>query len=134
VKSRRSVTLPTIVVDALPTHRAAQARRTLAHEANWTDSDYVLAAPHGQPWRPANRDRTWRAFKRRHAIAIESHGLRHSHASQLLRAGVHPKVVSERLGHSSTSGTMDVYGHIGPGQQEEAAEKVDAGLRAALAE
>ena len=51
----------------------------------------------------------------------------------LLRAGVHPKVVSERLGRSSISMTLDTYSHVMPGMQEEAAEKIDAGLRAALA-
>ncbi len=58
--------------------------------------------------------------------------LRHTHATMLLRAGVHPKVVSERLGHSSISLTLDVYSHVMPGMQQEAAEKIDAGLRAAL--
>jgi len=58
---------------------------------------------------------------------------RHTHATQLLKAGVHPKVVSERLGHASISITLDTYSHVMPGMQEEAAEKIDAGLRAALA-
>jgi integrase len=132
VKSRRTVTLPTIVVDVLRQHRAEQARRTLAHEASWTDSDYVLAAPHGGPWRPANFDKTWRAFRKRQGIVIKFHGLRHSHATQLLKAGVNVKVISERLGHASIAITLDVYGHVMPSMQEEAAEKIDAGLRAAL--
>ena len=58
--------------------------------------------------------------------------LRHTHATQLLKAGVHPKVVSERLGHASIGITLDTYSHVMPGMQEEAAEKIDAGLRAAL--
>ncbi|HEY5247354.1 MAG TPA: tyrosine-type recombinase/integrase, partial [Dermatophilaceae bacterium] len=61
------------------------------------------------------------------------HDLRHTHATMLLRAGVDPKVVSERLGHSSISMTLDTYSHVMPGMQQEAAEKIDAGLRAALA-
>jgi len=59
--------------------------------------------------------------------------LRHTHATQLLKAGVHPKVVSERLGHASIGITLDTYSHVMPGMQEEAAEKIDAGLRKALA-
>jgi integrase len=51
----------------------------------------------------------------------------------LLKAGVHPKVVSERLGHACIGITLDTYSHVMPGMQEEAAEKIDAGLRAALA-
>jgi integrase len=59
--------------------------------------------------------------------------LRHAHATQLLKAGVHPKVVSKRLGHASIGITLDTHSHVMPGMQEEAAEKIDAGLRKALA-
>ena len=59
--------------------------------------------------------------------------LRHTHATQLLKAGVHPKVVSERLGHASIGITLDTYSHVMPGMQDEAAERIDAGLRKALA-
>jgi integrase len=59
--------------------------------------------------------------------------VRHTHATQLLKAGVHPKVVSERLGHASIGITLDTYSHVMPGMQEEPAEKIDAGLRKPLA-
>jgi integrase len=59
--------------------------------------------------------------------------MRHAHATMLLREGVHPKVVSERLGHASIAITLDTYSHVMPGMQEEAAERIDAGMRAALA-
>jgi integrase len=61
------------------------------------------------------------------------HALRHTHATQLLRQGVHPKVVSERLGHATVGITLDVYSHVLPGMQEEAATRTDVALRAALA-
>ena len=54
-------------------------------------------------------------------------------ATQFPAPGVHPKVVSERLGHASISITLDTYSHVMPGMQVEAAEKINAGLRAALA-
>ena len=63
---------------------------------------------------------------------ITFHGLRHSHATQMLTNGTHMKVASERLGHSSIGITMDLYSHVLPGMQEEAAERVDNALRAAL--
>jgi integrase len=69
----------------------------------------------------------------RRRIACRLHDLRHTHATQLLKAGVHPKVVSERLGHASIGITLDTYSHVMPGMQEEAAEKIDAGPRKALA-
>lgn len=66
-------------------------------------------------------------------IECRFHDLRHTHATQLLKAGAHPKVVSERLSHASIGITLDTYSHVMPGMQEEAAEKIDAGLRKALA-
>ena len=53
------------------------------------------------------------------------HDLRHAHATLLLQQGIHPKVVSERLGHAGVAITMDTYSHVLPGLQEEAAEKLD---------
>jgi integrase len=84
-------------------------------------------------WWPSNFDRAWRRFRAKQGLEIRFHDLRHTHATQLLKVGVHPKVVSERLGHASISITLDTYSHVMPGMQEEAAEKIDAGLRAALA-
>ncbi len=59
--------------------------------------------------------------------------LPHTHATTLLRAGVHPKVVSECLGHASIGITPDIYSHVLPSTQEKAAEKIDERLRKALA-
>ena len=63
---------------------------------------------------------------------IRFHDLRHSHATQLLKQGVHPKVVSERLGHSKVGITLDTYSHVLPGMQEDAADKIDVALRVAI--
>jgi integrase len=60
------------------------------------------------------------------------HGLRHSHASHLLLSKVHPKVVQERFGHSSIAVTMDIYSHLLPNIQSEAASTVDDAMRAAI--
>jgi integrase len=75
----------------------------------------------------------WCKFKAKQGLEIRFHDLRHTHATQLLKAGVHPEVVSERLGHASIRITLDTYSHVMPGMQEDAAEKIDAGLRASLA-
>lgn len=53
------------------------------------------------------------------------HDLRHDHASLLLAAGTHPKVVSERLGHASIQITLDLYSHLMPGLQQDAALALD---------
>jgi integrase len=62
---------------------------------------------------------------------LRFHDLRHAHATHLLASGVHPKVASERLGHSKVGITLDLYSHVMPGMQEDAVAKVDAALRAA---
>ena len=70
---------------------------------------------------------------RRHRLPrIRLHDLRHSHATHLLAAGVHPKIAQERLGHSSISITIDRYSHVLPGMQEDAVAKIDAALQVAL--
>jgi integrase len=65
---------------------------------------------------------------------VRLHGLRHSHASHMLAENVHPKIVQERLGHSSTAISMDIYSYVMPNVQAEAAAKVDAVLKAAQKE
>ena len=71
-------------------------------------------------------------FTKRIGIKLRFHDLRHTHASHLLRAGVSAKVVSERLGHSTVGMTLDVYSHVLPGMQEDAASRIDSVLRKAI--
>jgi integrase len=61
---------------------------------------------------------------------IRFHDLRHTCATLLLGRGVHPKVVSEMLGHSTVGITMDTYSHVLPTMQRDAAAAIDAALRA----
>jgi len=63
---------------------------------------------------------------------LRFHDLRHAHATHLLANGVHPKVASERLGHSKIGITLDLYSHVLPGMEADAAERVDAALQAAI--
>ncbi len=79
----------------------------------------------GRPWRPDTLTRMFQSAARAAgAPRTDVKGLRHAHATALLRAGVHPKVVQERLGHSSISVTMDIYSSVLPGMQREAIEKL----------
>ena len=57
------------------------------------------------------------------------HDLRHTHATLMLKSGVHPKIVSERLGHASVAITLDTYSHMVPGLQETAAKAFDDSLK-----
>ena len=63
---------------------------------------------------------------------ITFHGLRHTHATQLLAASIHPKIAQERLGHSTIATTMDLYSHVTETMQEDAALQVDEALRSAI--
>jgi integrase len=99
-----------------------------------TEQTHVVAPEDGQPLQPNSLTHE---FVRLSAKAsdlprIRFHDLRHTHATQLLASGVHPKVAQERLGHSSVGITLDLYSHVLPGMQEDAAAKVDAAIHAAI--
>jgi integrase len=74
--------------------------------------------------------REWvRLIGRSDLAHLRFHDLRHAHATHLLASGIHPKVASERLGHSKVGITLDLYSHVLPGMQEDAAARVDDALR-----
>ncbi len=126
-KGRRVVTLPLMTVEALRRHRAEQAREKLFLGPAYQDHGLVLARVDGRPLDPAGATRAFARLVRRAGVRpISLHGLRHTHATLLLGANVHPKVVSERLGHATVGMTLDTYSHVLPHLQEEAAQKIDA--------
>lgn len=132
-KGRRTVILPSITIEALRRHKVRQAEERLKLGLGRDDSGLVFTRPDGQPVIPTSFSRTFCEFVKNKGLPpITFHGLRHSHLSHLMRAGVHPKVASERAGHSSVAITLDIYSHILPGMQEDAAKKIDAVLRTAL--
>ena len=92
----------------------------------YEDNDLVCPNPRGQLWNPDNLSSDFCKFLRRHDLTrIPFHGLRHTHATTLLRMNTHPKIVSERLGHTNIGITLDTYSHVLPGMQREAADKLD---------
>ena len=104
----------------------AQAARQLEEQREWdgasSDSGYVFTKEDGTAYHPEVVSRFFRqAVKRALLPEIRLHDLRHTHATLALRAGIHPKVVSERLGHATVSITLDTYSHAIPAMQEEAA-------------
>ncbi len=91
-----------------------------------TDNDFVFAHPDGNPLDPSTVSHVFNKVIRKAGLPhICLHDLRHTHASLLLQAGVHPKVVQERLGHSSIRVTLDTYSHVVGGLQEAAAQHFD---------
>jgi integrase len=130
---RRLISLPTLAVEVLEQHHNHQLELKSVLGAAYEDNDLVCCQEDGRLWRPSAFTSAYFALLRRRKIrSIPFHALRHSHASQLLRAGISPKVISERLGHAKVGFTLEVYSHLLPGMQEEAAQRMDTGLRAAL--
>ena len=81
----------------------------------------------GKPLHPGQVSKRFDRLLRASGVRrIRFHDLRHTHATLALQAGVHPKVVSDRLGHASISITLDLYSHSIPAMQEEAAEIIAA--------
>ena len=127
-KGRRSVALDAATVAALRAHRARMLEERLSLGLGAPSADaLVFTALDGSPLHPGQfSDRFDRLVKAAGVRRIRFHDLRHTYATLSLQARVHPKVVSERLGHSTISVTLDTYSHAVPGLQEEAAEKVAA--------
>ena len=98
-----------------------------------TDDHHVYAKLDGEPGHPTFLTRQFKQFMRDHKLPpIRFHDLRHSHATHLLAAGIHPKIAQERLGHSSIAVTMDTYSHAMPNMQQDAVAKLDRVLRLAM--
>ncbi|MGI8929212.1 MAG: site-specific integrase [Candidatus Limnocylindrales bacterium] len=88
-----------------------------------------VASAIGTPVEPGTILRTWyRVLESAGVGHVRWHDLRHAHATLMLGQGIHPKVVSERLGHASVAITLDTYSHVLPGLQAAAAEALDAVL------
>jgi integrase len=129
----RSIVLPALVADELRQHRIKQAETLLGLGVRLTDDHHVVARGDGEPLQPRSLTHAFVKFIRRHNLPqIRLHDLRHSHATHMLAAGVHPKIAQERLGHSSVSVTIDLYSHVLPGMQAEAVSRVDAAMQDAL--
>ena len=125
-KSRRLVALPPSLVMVLKQHRDNQRAMRLTMGLVVSNNDLVFAHVDGKPLLPHSISQAWsRLAKRAGYPEVRLHDARHSHASLMLAQGVHPKVVSERLGHNSVSLTLDVYSHVLPGIQEAAALAFD---------
>ncbi len=148
-RARRPVALPSMLVEELRVLRTEQQeQRRLFGSEYAADLDLVFCQPNGKPLHGHNvtrRDlqrvlelRGMREEARSRGVPenalpkglprIRFHDLRHCHATLLLQQGVHPKVVQERLGHSTISMTLDTYSHVVPGMQEQAVQNLQSRL------
>lgn len=129
-KSRRTIALPPSAFLVLQEYRQQKEAEALMLDVKIKDSDLVFSNIDGIPWRPNTISRAWAnlAIKARVKI-IRLHDARHTHALLILKQGIHPRVVQERLGHSNISITLDTYSHVAPGLQEAAAKRFDDAMK-----
>jgi integrase len=130
----RAVTLPSFAVEELRRLKQKQAESLLMLGVRQTGETLVCARRDGEPLQPQSLTHEFPRFLARlkDFPRVRFHDLRHSHATQLLLAGVHPKIAQERLGHSTVTTTLDLYSHVTATMQEDAAGKLDAAFRGAI--
>ena len=129
----RALTLPAYAVEELRRLRREQAEALLALGVRQTGDTLLCCRADGEPHQPLSLTYEFARFMRRlrDLPRVRFHDLRHSHATQLLASGVHPKVASERLGHASIGITLDLYSHVTDTMQSEAAVKLDSAMQVA---
>jgi integrase len=115
----RNIALSAYVMEELKAHKLRQAEELLRIGVRLNEAGFVYAREDGAPIQPRTLTHAWQAFVARAGLQrVRFHDLRHAHATHLLSSGVHPKVASERLGHSKVGITLDLYSHVLPGMQE----------------
>jgi integrase/predicted RNA-binding Zn-ribbon protein involved in translation (DUF1610 family) len=124
-RGRRTIALDPVTLAALQGHAARQADEQRHWDATRGGAGFVFTGTDGQPLQPwavskAFRDRAKAAM----LPPIPLHGLRHSYATLALSSGVNPRIVSARLGHATVALTLDVYSHVLPQADQEAADKI----------
>jgi len=129
----RTVALSAAVVTELRAHRASQAENLLRLGIRLDDDSFVVAQADSSPYDPDSISKEWRLRIIKSGLPrIRFHDLRHTHASHMLASGVHPKIASERLGHSRVGITLDLYSHVTDGLQDDAVALVDEAMAKAL--
>lgn len=124
--SNRAVALSMNVINVLKKHKAAQKKSMLSFGKKQAEKDLICSLQNGDPIVPATVTKRFQEVTEDAGYKITFHQLRHAHASYLLKQGIHPKVVAERLGHSTISTTLDIYSHVAPTLQREAADSLEA--------
>ena len=125
-KSRRVIALSGDTIELLKKIRTSQFEFKLKAGPLWQNLDFVFTDRDGTPMSPDGATQNFTEIVRKNQLPhLTLHGLRHAHATLLLTSGLQPKVISERLGHSSISTTMDTYSHVLPSLQREAAAAID---------
>ena len=127
---RRVVVICMTTLKVLEQHHDLQDIEKALAGKIWTEMDLMFPSTIGSPLDHRNLYREFKEMLKKAGLPdIRFHDLRHTAATLMLQQGVHPKVVQERLGHSDISLTLNIYSHVLPSMQEDAAEKVDELLK-----
>ena len=125
-RSRRPVDLPPSLAILLRQYRVKREAEQIIVGKALTEDDFVFSHMDGTPLNPNTVSHTFSKMVARAGLPhLRLHDLRHIHATMLLKLGTHPRIVQERLGHSSIATTLDIYSHTVPGLQKAAAERLD---------
>ncbi|MFC3687269.1 site-specific integrase [Aquipuribacter hungaricus] len=125
-RSRRTVPMPSVCLEALGRHRSRQAAEAEACLHPWPPVELVFTTTVGTPVDPNNFSRTFARWCRDAGVpAVRLHDLRHTCVSMLLTLGVNPRVVMEIVGHAALEMTMNVYAHVAVDEQRLALDKLD---------
>ena len=123
-RSRRTIALDPVTVEALRAHAARQAGEQSDWQEGAAETDLVFTRPDGRPLVPWAVSKAFREHSKAAMLPpIPLHGLRHTYATLALASGVNPRIVSGRLGHATVALTLDVYSHVLPQADREAAER-----------
>lgn len=128
-RARRTIALPRFAVEVLRRHQHHQNARKLAAGHAWHDFNLVTELGDGRPQDPSEFTRKFADLaKKADAPGVRLHDMRHAFATMLLNSGVHPKIASEALGHSTIGITLDTYSHVLPNMQGVAAAAIQEAL------
>jgi integrase len=128
--SQRSVRLTAPTVAVLKAHRDRQRFERQRLSENWQDHDLIVTTTIGTPVTPSTIKRNRRNLVNRAGVPhITTHGLRHQAATIMLRAGVSPALVAQKLGHTDIGTTVDLYGHLSASDQVAANAALEAAYR-----
>ena len=130
----RVVSLPAFTIEALKRHKREQAEELLRLGVRQAAETLVCGRTDGRPLQPQTLTHHFTRLVGRvkEIPRVRFHDLRHSHATQLMVRGVHPKIAQERLGHASITTTIDLYSHVTDNMQNDAAARLNAAFQSAI--
>ncbi|MFT8320837.1 MAG: site-specific integrase [Bacillus sp. (in: firmicutes)] len=124
--SYREVVLPASIIELLKQHKSEQNIMKQRMGTSYHQFNLVVSTADGKPIHPRNLARTFdRLIEKAGIKKISIHGLRHTNATLLMKQGINPKIVSERLGHANVGITLDIYSHTDLDMQVESAAKLE---------